>query len=412
MIAIGRHLQNLGHEVVISVAAPYAALAEQAGLLVEPVISEEVFSKAVGNADVWRPVHGPLQIFRVMMRDFLEKHEQVIQRHLVPGQTVLVAHPLDLVSRIVREAYDSVPLIGVHLQPVILRTLDDPPRLSPWWFEPRKPQWLLRGCYAGIDHLVVDRLLGRSINSLRSQYGITNPIRRVMDRWWLSPDATMALYPEVFAPATAGFCEGFSHCGFPLDDVSGADFAVPDDRPIVFTSGTANRHCKEFFHAAIEACENLGHAGILLSSYEENFPADTPPSIHCHRYLSLGRLLPHCGAIVHHGGIGTTSQAFAAGIPQVIRPLAFDQFDNAQRVERLGCGRWLKRDKDLTRMLSVLPGIVESEGAPAVESAKHRKITDESLKKLKQVVDGTNGAVVAAEQIEQFASLFFSRFTA
>ena len=42
MIAIGRHLQNLGHEVVISVAAPYAALAEQAGLLVEPFVGYRI----------------------------------------------------------------------------------------------------------------------------------------------------------------------------------------------------------------------------------------------------------------------------------------------------------------------------------------------------------------------------------
>jgi hypothetical protein len=37
-------------------------------------------------------------------------------------------------------------------------------------------------------------------------------------------------------------------------------------------------------------------------------------------------------------GIGTVSQAFAAGTPQLITPFAHDQFDNAARVERLGCG--------------------------------------------------------------------------
>ena len=41
----------------------------------------------------------------------------------------------------------------------------------------------------------------------------------------------------------------------------------------------------------------------------------------------------------------------AAGIPQVIRPLAFDQFDNATRVEAIQCGRWLRRDADLAKTL-------------------------------------------------------------
>jgi UDP:flavonoid glycosyltransferase YjiC (YdhE family) len=50
------------------------------------------------------------------------------------------------------------------------------------------------------------------------------------------------------------------------------------------------------------------------------------------------RLLPRASAIVHHGGIGTVACAIAAGIPQLVCPLAYDQFDNAARVERLGLG--------------------------------------------------------------------------
>jgi rhamnosyltransferase subunit B len=41
---------------------------------------------------------------------------------------------------------------------------------------------------------------------------------------------------------------------------------------------------------------------------------------------------------VHHGGIGTTAEALRAGVPQLIVALAFDQFDNAARVEALGAG--------------------------------------------------------------------------
>ena len=201
----------------------------------EPVISESTFTEAVGNAEVWHPVHGPLQIFRVMIRDFLAKHRRVIEQHSVEGQTVLVAHPLDLVSRIFREADPSMLLVGVHLQPVILRTYRDPPRLSPWWFEPRKPSWLLRGGYALLDHLVIDAILRREILSVRSDLGVQAPLRRIMDRWWLSPDATMALYPSRFSPATVGFCNQLVHCGFPLEDVSGSDFEVPSGSPVVFT---------------------------------------------------------------------------------------------------------------------------------------------------------------------------------
>lgn len=136
-----------------------------------------------------------------------------------------------------------------------------------------------------------------------------------------------------------------------MQDNSDDEFVLPQDRPIVFTSGTAHHHCRAFFEAAAEACTQLKRPGLLLSTFPENFPHELPDTVRTLPYMSFKRLLPHCAAIVHHGGIGTTSQALAAGIPQLIRPMAFDQFDNASRIENLGCGRWLRNDRYLTREL-------------------------------------------------------------
>jgi UDP:flavonoid glycosyltransferase YjiC (YdhE family) len=45
--------------------------------------------------------------------------------------------------------------------------------------------------------------------------------------------------------------------------------------------------------------------------------------------------------VVHHGGVGTTAKALAAGVPQVVVPVAYDQPDNGRRVVRLGVGAML-----------------------------------------------------------------------
>lgn len=58
-------------------------------------------------------------------------------------------------------------------------------------------------------------------------------------------------------------------------------------------------------------------------------------------YAPYGSLLPRLAAFVHHGGIGSTSQALRAGVPQLIRPVAYDQFDNSARTTELGVGREL-----------------------------------------------------------------------
>jgi UDP:flavonoid glycosyltransferase YjiC (YdhE family) len=39
---------------------------------------------------------------------------------------------------------------------------------------------------------------------------------------------------------------------------------------------------------------------------------------------------------VHHGGIGTVAQALAAGVPQLVMPVAFNQPDEAARLTRFG----------------------------------------------------------------------------
>ena len=58
----------------------------------------------------------------------------------------------------------------------------------------------------------------------------------------------------------------------------------------------------------------------------------------CRCDVSHQLLLPECSVAVHHGGVGTVFAALAAGIPQLILPLAFDQPHWAQRIQELGVG--------------------------------------------------------------------------
>lgn len=119
-------------------------------------------------------------------------------------------------------------------------------------------------------------------------------------------------------------------------------FLDSGDTPIVFTPGTANLHSREFFRAAIEASRLLGKRAVLLTHHRNVLPAKLPDSIaHCD-YLPFSAILPRAAAIVHHGGIGTAVQAMAAGIPQLVVPLAYDQPDHAARIERLGVGASLR----------------------------------------------------------------------
>ncbi len=87
------------------------------------------------------------------------------------------------------------------------------------------------------------------------------------------------------------------------------------------------------------------------ASYSRTSPSRFP--ISCLRESRIS-------AFVHHGGIGTMSQALRAGVPQLIRPMAHDQFDNANRAVRLGVAmKLLPRDYRVKNVVNALERLTD-----------------------------------------------------
>ncbi len=62
-----------------------------------------------------------------------------------------------------------------------------------------------------------------------------------------------------------------------------------------------------------------------------------------YRYLPYDALLPRCAAVVHHGGAGITYSAIRAGVPAVVCPQDYDQFDFAARIVAARAGVRVRR---------------------------------------------------------------------
>ena len=65
---------------------------------------------------------------------------------------------------------------------------------------------------------------------------------------------------------------------------------------------------------------------------------DLPDDVRLTGWLPLGKILPTCAALVHHGGSGSTMTALAHGVPQVAMSLFTDEFGYGGDVARLGVG--------------------------------------------------------------------------
>lgn len=179
----------------------------------------------------------------------------------------------------------------------------------------------------------------------------------------------LGFFPDWFGPPP----DDAIAAGFPLF----ADALVPDlpaevesfladgPPPVIFTPGSFMRQAAPFFQASAEACRQLQARAIFLTPYGDQIPHDLPASIRHFSYVSLQRLAPRGAALVHHGGIGTTAQALRAGIPQLVKPVFFDQPDNARRIAALGVGQ-LVQDYDAETVFQRLAEIL---GNPTVRQA-------------------------------------------
>jgi UDP:flavonoid glycosyltransferase YjiC (YdhE family) len=68
--------------------------------------------------------------------------------------------------------------------------------------------------------------------------------------------------------------------------------------------------------------------------------SDIPPSEHVKVVDSMNyaAAFPSCRALVHHGGMGTTSAGLRAGVPMLILWTALDQAIYADRIKQLKVG--------------------------------------------------------------------------
>lgn len=370
ILGLGRILQARGHSVRVVANPVFGAAAESAGVALVAAGSREDYwrkTQDAGNTRVWTAFRS---LSRVAVRE-LGVRLETARSQLRDRPTLLVGSTLSFSLRCLSELY-GLPLVQVHYQPSTLRSVSQPPV---WFGRLPAPDWVprawIRAGYWMLDHFWLDPPLCWPFNRFRQSLGLP-PISRMMGPWLHRVDLNLALFPPWFAGAP-DWPQPLTQCHFPLWDEEGSfpeelqRFLDDGPAPVVFASGTPHGKRSAFFGAALGACRRLGLRGVFLSRFESPQVGLDPTILVC-RYAALSRLAPRAAALVHPGGIGTTAAAMVAGIPQVIQPLAHDQFDNAYRARLLGvnCGPSLAqgleralgdgRVRERARQIATFPG--------------------------------------------------------
>jgi rhamnosyltransferase subunit B len=373
---IGRHLHSRGHEVSV-IANPYfASTVEAAGLHHVPMGTVQEYHDLTDDPRIWKQTKGTEVVLRYA-GEMTQRYFDVIKATAGNDRCLLMASAPGFGARVAREKL-GLPLVTVNLQPSLYRSIYDTAYFGRGYeYLQTIPRWAKRALFKLIDWKMNHAIAPGVIRACR-EHGVPPP-RNAFRDWWQSPDGVICLWPEWFAAPQPDWPANVRCIGFPLEDLASHHDVSPEleaflaagEPPVLFTPGTAMTQGHDFFAAALGACSATKRRAIFVTRYPDQLPADLPPTIHHFDYLPFSDVLPRCAAIVHHGGIGTTSQAFAARIPQLIMPLAHDQPDNAQRVQKLGVGSFLWPDQftaeNVARELDALPAF-----DPACETLAHR----------------------------------------
>jgi len=182
-----------------------------------------------------------------------------------------------------------------------------------------------------------------SLNAFRKELGLP-AVQQVMSHWLNSPDQVICAFPDWFAAPQSDWPPHSATTDFPRWEVGAetvldatlVNFLESGSPPIGITPGSAMAHGRPVFERALAACNVLGLRAVVITPYRDQLPAKLPASVMYVNYAPFELLLPKLAAFIHHGGIGTSAQCLATGLPQLITPWAHDQFDNASRLHQMG----------------------------------------------------------------------------
>lgn len=373
-VAVAQELARRGHRPLIATFEEFRENVEAAGVGFAPMRPGMAAfgDKAAIMERLVDPWRGPEFLVRGMFMPHLRESYEDLAR-ACRGADLLVTHPLALAGPLLAQK-EGLRWASSGLSPMTMFSACDPSLFpaAPWMLWVRKLgvapyRWIF-----SIPRAMVRRW-EQPLRELRAELGL--PATDVIAQFegHFSPRLHLALFSRVLAAPQPDWPAATVVCGFPRYDGAQPDartrgeleaFLAAGEPPIVFGLGSsAVMVAGEFWRSAMAAAGALGRRAILLTGAQPESLGPVPPTVKVFEYLPYSMVFPRTRAIVHSGGIGTLAQALAAGRPQLIVPVAFDQPDNARRTIALGIARTIPfrnatagaMSRELTALLDV-PG--------------------------------------------------------
>jgi rhamnosyltransferase subunit B len=369
-ITIARGLHQRGHRVLMVIPAFQEHTLQGTGLSYQTFGTLEEGKAVFSHPDVWDASKGWGIIWAGFVPHLDVIREVVLRLPSDEPCTVLCHTMLVPMAALARAVRPDLRIVSAFLAPSSMCSSYDMLTVGPMRIPSGLPLSWRQSLWKMIHRIWTNPASGPSLNDARARYQLP-PVQHFFEHMMSAANASLGCFPTWFATPQPDWPQPFIQGDFVADEPSKTEvsfsaelehFLSVAEPPIVFTAGTGHRHAAQYFNTALRVMQRQGRRGLFVTPYPEQLPVSLPDNILWQAHVPFSVLLPRVAAIVHHGGVGTTAAAFRAGIPQLIVPFAYDQFDNGLRVKRLGVGTVLpSKSLSVRRMSKQLMALLTAE---------------------------------------------------
>ncbi len=348
-MAIGIELLRRGHRVTVASSAVYAEKVRSEGLeflALRPDVSSIDGERLAQMMDARRGTERVIRFVAEAAREGYEDTLPAAQR-----ADVVLTHPL-VFGSILAVQKAGVPWVSSVLAPASMGSAFDPVVLpaAPWLVKLQRLGPGLARTLTGLGKRHT-RPWVEAVEKLRRELGMETGAHPLFEGQH-SPRLVLALFSRCLGRPQADWPRGTVVTGFPFYDRHHEQEGMPAEverflaegpAPLIFSLGTAAVGAAgDFYTESLEVARRLGLRAVYLTGkHPQGLPADAMAV----EYAPHSELFPRAAAIVFHGGVGTAAQAMRCGRPMLVTPLSHDQFDNADRLKRLGIAEVLYRSR-------------------------------------------------------------------
>jgi sterol 3beta-glucosyltransferase len=397
-IALAEGLQVTDHEVTFAYSSvdnkDYSSYADMGNFSAFKVFEKFDVEMNVAMSQIIQ-CNDPLKQFVLVMEMFFDPAvDEMYQasKKLCVENDLVIGHMMNHTLLTAAEKY-KIPRVVVALAPLAIRTKFVPlfgPNLGPLF---NQLTWALG------DFVGKKKLFGRA-NEIRKCEGLP-PVKSLQRELYISKDLTLIASSPSLSHRQKDWGETIQICGDFNQTSKASRASIPDDLkdfisagspPIYMTFGSLSPYDRDkSTQLMLEAVDLSACRAIIQTDWNRVQDEKELPEVYKCGTMPHSEVFPHCAAVVHHGGAGTTHSALRAGCPSIIVEHAFDQCFWGQEMHKIGVSGGLLHRKRVTA--SQLAQAIEF----TVNSSKLRKNAINTSKRM-QSENGVKTAIALIEK--------------